>query len=174
MDCNSNRQGFVSRREFLFEAGGGLSGIALAHLLDREGLLAAGPAEPGCGPNPTAVVSPVSPRTPHFPPRARAVISLFMSGGVSQVDTFDPKPDLERYHGQPLEGKGEVIVGCLTVLGQKVEPNLLSLGTSARYHIVCVLRIQGGADEPLDLLQGGMSARCKIVTKARAGSWQLF
>jgi len=49
-------------------------------------------------------------KPPHFPARAKSVISLFMSGGVSHVDSFDPKPALNRYAGQPLTGKGEVIV----------------------------------------------------------------
>ncbi|MBL8827180.1 MAG: DUF1501 domain-containing protein, partial [Planctomycetaceae bacterium] len=40
--------------------------------------------------------------TPHFPPRAKQVIHLFMNGGPSQVDTFDPKPALDKYHGKPL------------------------------------------------------------------------
>ena len=43
-------------------------------------------------------------------PRAKSVISLFMSGGVSHLDTFDPKPALQKYAGQPLTGKGEVVV----------------------------------------------------------------
>src|SRR4051794_34372027 len=81
---------FCSRREFLFKAGGGISGLALTSLLHQDGMLAASGQ--------------------HFKPRAKAVISLFMSGGVSHVDTFDPKPALERYAGQPLTGKGEVIV----------------------------------------------------------------
>jgi hypothetical protein len=109
MDCPGKKRGFVSRREFLFEAGGGLSGVALAYLLEREGLLAAD-LRSGCAPGSAAIQSPVSLKPPHFAPRAKAVISLFMSGGVSHVDTFDPKVDLDRYHGQALEGKGEIIV----------------------------------------------------------------
>jgi hypothetical protein len=85
-----------SRRDFFFQAGGGLSGIALAYLLQRDGLLAA--------------ENPYAPKPPHHTPRATRVISLFMSGGVSHVDTFDPKPALKRYAGQPLSGKGEVVV----------------------------------------------------------------
>ena len=82
------------------QSGGGIAGLALAHLLDREGLLAAEPQS--CNePFPGAL----GPRPPHFEPRATAVISLFMSGGVSHVDTFDPKPALKRYAGQPLHGK---------------------------------------------------------------------
>src|SRR6185503_306942 len=57
-------------------------------------------------------VNPYAPKAPHFKPRATAVISLFMGGGWSQVDTFDPKPALTKYAGQPIEGKvkGDVIV----------------------------------------------------------------
>ena len=47
---------------------------------------------------------------PHFAPRAKAVISLFMMGGVSHVDTFDRKPMLDKFAGQPLSGKGDVVV----------------------------------------------------------------
>ena len=96
---------FVSRRDFLFRAGEGISGVALAALLQQDGLLAAGGACDADG-----VVSPTAPQDPHFKPRAKAVISLFMSGGVSHVDTFDHKPMLEKHHGEPLTGKGRVRV----------------------------------------------------------------
>lgn len=96
---------FVSRRDFLFRAGEGVSGVALAAMLQQDGLLAAGGACDAEG-----VVSPTAPQDPHFKPRAKAVISLFMSGGVSHVDTFDHKPMLEKHHGEPLTGKGRVRV----------------------------------------------------------------
>ena len=102
---------FWDRREFLFRSGGGISGLALAWLLDREGLLAApGDGDP-CAAAP-AGVNPYQPKPPHFEPRATAVISLFMGGGWSQVDTFDPKPALTKYAGEPIDGKvkGDVIV----------------------------------------------------------------
>jgi hypothetical protein len=99
-------KGFESRRKFLFESCGGISGLGLAYLLQQDGLLAA-PSN-GCsspsGDGNTAL------HKPHFAPRAKAVISLFMSGGVSHVDTFDPKPALQKYAGQPLTGKGDVVV----------------------------------------------------------------
>src|SRR6266545_3557690 len=85
-------QRFLARRGFLFHAGGGISGLGRAWLLNQDGLLAA------------------SSRAPHFAPRAKSVISLFMSGGVSHVDTFDPKPALNRFAGQPLAGKGDIVV----------------------------------------------------------------
>ena len=100
---------FWSRRDFLFESCGGLSGLALAHLLDQDGLLAATVNDAACDSKPVGF-NPFAPKKPHFPPRARSVISLFMSGGVSHVDTFDPKPALEKYAGQPLSGKGEIVV----------------------------------------------------------------
>lgn len=91
---------FWSRRDFLFRSGCGISGLALADLLQQDGLLA---ADNVCDARDTA-------KKPHFAPRATSVISLFMSGGVSHVDTFDPKPALNRYAGQPLSGKGDIVV----------------------------------------------------------------
>ncbi len=96
---------FWSRRDFLFQSGGGLSGVALAHLLNQDGLL----ASTTCDATPLGQ-NPYASRKPHFTPRAKSVISLFMSGGVSHIDTFDPKPALDKYAGQPLTGRGEIVV----------------------------------------------------------------
>ena len=92
-------KGFKSRREFLFESCGGISGVALASLLSGDNLLAS-----------ECAVSSAVAKKPHFEPRAKSVISLFMSGGVSHMDTFDPKPMLKKYAGEPLTGKGDVVV----------------------------------------------------------------
>jgi hypothetical protein len=106
---------FWDRREFLFRTGGGISGLALAYLLDAQGLLLAEPSAQGkanaCDAAATGA-NPYAARPPHFKPRATAVISLFMGGGWSQVDTFDPKPALTKYAGEPIDGKvkGDVIV----------------------------------------------------------------
>jgi hypothetical protein len=86
---------FTSRREFLFKAGSGFGALALASLLDRDGLL------PAAAPDPRAV-NPLTPREPHHQARAKSVIFLFMEGGPSHIDTFDPKPELRRRHGQRL------------------------------------------------------------------------
>jgi hypothetical protein len=111
-DSRMSNQRFVSRRDFLFEAGSGISGLALLHLLHQDGLLAAAPPEvsSACGSSQGFTGSPYLPKAPHFRPRAKSVISLFMSGGVSHIDTFDYKPALTKYHGMPLEGKGEIRV----------------------------------------------------------------
>jgi hypothetical protein len=93
--CNRN---FWDRREFLFRSGGGISGLALAYLLDRQGLLtaeqSAPPATDGCGAAAVGV-NPYAAKPPHFR-RARPRDLLFMGGGWSQVDTFDPKPALAK------------------------------------------------------------------------------
>jgi hypothetical protein len=99
------RGAYTSRRDFLFRAGEGIGGLALAFLLKQDGLLAAD----GCE-NTAGVKSPFSPKMPHFKPRAKNVISLFMCGGVSHLDTFDPKPALDKFHGQPLPVEGEIQV----------------------------------------------------------------
>lgn len=100
----------TSRRDFLNEMGNGIGGLGLAWLLNQQNLLAAPPSTAAvCGAG-SSIQTPFSPKKSHFAPRAKAVISLFMSGGVSQMDTFDPKPALSKYAGQPLSGKGEIVV----------------------------------------------------------------
>src|SRR5688572_836922 len=77
------------RRHFLRTAGAGFGSLALAAMLADEGTL-------------FAEIDPLAPKKPHFPARAKRVIFLFMFGGPSHVDTFDPKPGLARLHGQKL------------------------------------------------------------------------
>jgi hypothetical protein len=84
-----------SRRELLQSAGYGFGAIALATMLAEED----GRAEPGRS---QGAQDPLVPKKPHFAPKAKRVIFLFMSGGPSHVDTFDPKPELTRLHGKPL------------------------------------------------------------------------
>src|SRR6266498_1930352 len=89
-----------TRREFLWEAGAGFTGLALTYLLDREGFFArAALAAPASAP----AASTLLPRKSHFPVPARSVIFLFMYGGPSQVDTFDPKPELQQRDGQKVK-----------------------------------------------------------------------
>jgi hypothetical protein len=83
-----------SRRDFLLKSGGGLGGIALSYLLARDGY-AADKSAPSSA-NPLAV------KQPHFPGKAKSVIFMFMVGGPSQMDLFDPKPALEKWQGKPL------------------------------------------------------------------------
>lgn len=85
----------VSRREMLHRCGLGLGVVGLAGVLADEGALVA--AEPA-----PASLLPLAPKKPHFEAQAKHVVHLFMNGGPSHVDTFDPKPALDKYHGQPL------------------------------------------------------------------------
>ncbi|WZO97838.1 DUF1501 domain-containing protein [Isosphaeraceae bacterium EP7] len=90
-----------NRREFLAETGFGVGAFALAHLLRQEGLLAADtPKKPG-----ENLPLDLRPRAPQAPSRANAMISLFMHGGPSHVDLFDPKPDLTKHHGTDYGGE---------------------------------------------------------------------
>src|SRR3954462_6485264 len=90
------------RRAFLARTAARVGRFGLAGLLLRSGLLAAAPAKPGENPPPG-----LAPRPPHFAPRAKAVISLFMHGGPSHVDLFDPKPELAKDHGRDYRGDVE-------------------------------------------------------------------
>jgi hypothetical protein len=99
-DCKKN---FWNRRDFLFQSSGGIAGLALTQLLNSHGLLAAGTSS-GCS-APATGVNPFATKAPHFKPRATAVISLFMTGAPSHLDTFDPKPMLAKYAGDTLESK---------------------------------------------------------------------
>jgi hypothetical protein len=94
----ANLSDLMSRRAMLQRVGTGLGMIGLAGLLDAGTAHAAG--------------NPLAPKAPHFPARAKRLIHLFMNGGPSQVDTFDPKPALTRYHGQRQPGLDTTIRGA--------------------------------------------------------------
>ena len=84
----------LTRREFLNRCGMGLGALGLGALMQD----AIAPRAWGQ----TGYVSPLAPKQPHFPAKAKRIIHLFMNGGPSHVDTFDPKPALEKYAGKPL------------------------------------------------------------------------
>ena len=91
------------RRDFLGTSLDGLAAVALTDLLGRDRLLKASESE-----SPAKNSTPSS-RSSHFPARASRVIEIFCAGALSHVDTFDYKPDLIRYDGQPLPGKERLI-----------------------------------------------------------------
>ena len=85
-----------SRRHFLGQMSAGFGALALSALarLETRGAVAKAPLiDP---------LNPFAPRVPHFAPRAKSVIFLFMVGGPSQVDTFDYKPELQKLNGKPV------------------------------------------------------------------------
>jgi hypothetical protein len=94
-----------SRRDLLFRAGGGFGALALSALLAQESALANSESTIR---NPQSL-NPLAPKQPHFQPHAKAVIFLFMVGGPSHIETFDPKPELDRLDGEPLPSSyGEI------------------------------------------------------------------
>jgi hypothetical protein len=85
-----------SRRLFLANSANGAGLLALASLFQQEGALAATPSRPAAAPD------PLLPKPPHFAPKAKSCIFIYLEGGPSQIDLFDPKPKLRELHGQKL------------------------------------------------------------------------
>jgi Protein of unknown function (DUF1501) len=96
MSANELFSTHLSRRQVLRSAGAGFGYVALAGLL----------GQPGARAGANAVTGRLVPKQPHFKPRAKRIIFLFMQGAISQVDTFEYKPNLERDGGKPGPGGG--------------------------------------------------------------------
>jgi hypothetical protein len=90
----------ATRRQFLSRNAMGIGSVALAWLLNEERLLATPASVPKKPPT-----FDLKPKTPHHPPQARAMISLFMHGGPSHMDLTDPKPLLTKYSGTDYSGE---------------------------------------------------------------------
>lgn len=176
----------ANRRQFLRRAGGGFGAVALSHLL------AAGLDRATAGENPIplpAGADPLAPQRSHFPAKAKRVIYLFMHGGPSHVDLWDPKPDLVKYAGQPLpESFGPVMtrraVGQNPLLpplkafrrhgqcGTEISdflPNLAALADD-----LCVLRGCHGdsVNHPQSVYQ--MNTGSILAGKPSLGSWAAY
>src|SRR6478736_830717 len=97
-----------SRREFLARSGGGFGALAMAYLLAGHPLPARGASADdvlnrvGGKPKVAPLVNPLLPKAPHYFGKAKNVIFLFMEGGPSHIDLFDPKPKLAELAGKPL------------------------------------------------------------------------
>ncbi|MEX2288144.1 MAG: DUF1501 domain-containing protein [Planctomycetaceae bacterium] len=98
------RTGFCgrTRREFLWEAGAGFTGVALAGMLGDDGFLA---RQSLAADGSTPFVNPLAPKEPHFEPQAKSVIFLYMYGGPSHIDTFDYKPAMKGMDGKTVDVK---------------------------------------------------------------------
>ena len=86
-----------TRREFLWQAGGGFGALPLVSLLANDGQLS---GQASGDDKIASSLNPLSPKPPHFAPKAKSVIFLFMYGGPSHIDTFDYKPELDKLDGK--------------------------------------------------------------------------
>src|SRR5262245_25972383 len=172
-----------TRRAFLARSAYGIGTFALAHLLQREGLLA---QEAGrLGEN---LPLNLRPRQPHFAPKANAMISLFMHGGPSHVDLLDPKPELQRNHGRDYSGN--VVYSFVNRASRKL------MGSPFRFHRagqsgtaisellphlaeiaddICVLRSMhtghNGHEVSIRYFHGGLAG---ITGRPTLGSWIVY
>ncbi|MHA3774675.1 DUF1501 domain-containing protein [Verrucomicrobiota bacterium sgz303538] len=171
---------FLTRRDFLHRCGMGMGALALGSLLGQSGIFGPTGASASTGP-----LNPLTPKQPQFPAKAKRVIHLFMNGGPSHVDTFDPKPMLTKYHGKELPGeqlKTERKTGA--ALGspfkfQKygksgIEVSELFAKTAESIDDICVIRSMN-ADvpnhEPSLLLMNCGEAR---LVRPSMGSWVTY
>ena len=99
----------LSRRNFLAHTGTGLGGIALASLLAQDGLLAADASDKSPIRPAIDAAKPYAARPPHFAAKAKNVLVVFVSGALSHVDTFEYKPSLFKYDGQPMPGSDKLV-----------------------------------------------------------------
>jgi hypothetical protein len=86
----------------LWQTGSGFAGVAMTALMDRDGFLA---SQSVAADGETPFANPLAPKQPHFEPKAKNVIFLYMYGGPSQVDTFDYKPSMYGMDGKTIEVK---------------------------------------------------------------------
>ena len=95
----------ITRRSFLADTGMGFTGLALGAMLFQDGVAQAAPAPVPSGSRQTSadLLHGADRRLPHFPPRAKSNIWIFLCGGVSHIESFDIKPELNRYAGKSIE-----------------------------------------------------------------------
>src|SRR4051812_33748534 len=176
----------LTRREALCRAGMGFGALALSHLMGEAGLLAPAPSARAASPtgSGSGSINPLAARAPQFAPRAKRVIHLFMNGGPSPVDTFDPKPSLTKYAGKPLPmdlrterktGAGFGSPFSFKKYGQSgIEVSELFANTAESIDDICVIRSMH-ADvpnhEPSLMLMNCGEAR---MSRPSVGSWVLY
>ena len=162
-----------TRRQMLQRSGTGFGMLGLAGILAGESQ-AAVPA--------TASGSPLAVKKPHFPAKAKHVIHLFMNGGPSQVDTFDPKPELTKQNGKPSPklylGKQRNLLASpwkFQKYGQSgLEVSELFPHVASCVDQLCVLRsmVADDVNHPGGCLQ--MNTGERVATRPSLGSWVTY
>ena len=167
----------LTRREFLSRCGMGMGALGLGSVVGGLNLHAATSQSGG-------MINPLTPKLPHFPGTAKRVIHIFANGGPSHVDTFDPKPALEKFHGKaiPLQLKTERKTGAafkspfaFKKYGQSgIEVSELFANVAESIDDICVVRSMH-ADvpnhEPSLLLMNCGDAR---LVRPSMGSWVTY
>ena len=177
----------LTRRELLCRSGMGMGALALGGLMADAGLLgraARGADRSPAGSASAIAVNPLLPKAPPLPATAKRVVHLFMNGGPSHVDTFDPKPVLTRYHGKPVPSNlpterktGAAFRSPFTFrkYGQSgIEVSDLFAHTAEMIDEICVIRSMH-ADVP-NHEPSLMLMNCGEARQARpcVGSWVLY
>ncbi len=165
---NDNRY-LPTRRQLLQRAGAGFGSLALAALLADEAAA-------------TTSSNPLAPRLPHFPARAKRVIFLFMPGGPSQVDTFDPKPRLTQEHGKPSPklylGKQRNLLASPWKFSKRGQCGLdvseLFPHVGSRADQLCVIRsmVADDVNHPGGCLQ--MNTGERVASRPSLGAWVTY
>src|SRR5262245_45145996 len=102
-DFSKGTPAMMTRRALLERTGFGIGSLAVTYLMHAEKLLGNEPARNG-----KPVAQDLKPREPHFPPAAWAMVHFMQNGGPSQMDLFDPKPELQKRDGQPMPQSVEI------------------------------------------------------------------
>ncbi len=161
---------FLTRRQFINRVGMGMGALALPHLMDPRDLLAA-PAPAG------AAKGPLSPRAPHFAGKAKAVIHIFAQGAPSHLDTWDPKPMLNRMDGKAIQGN-EIALGSpftFSKYGQSgLEVSSVFAKTAAHADDLAVIRSMWTDIPAHEVATVFMNTGSLRLAKPSMGSWLVY
>ncbi len=167
------RLGEIGRRDFVYRFGKGLGSLALSSLLFSDGRLAAAARSE----------NPLLPKKPHFTPKAKSCIFMFMQGAPSQMDTFDPKPKLNELHGKPILRKygsleKRMYVGSPFTFkrhgqsGVEMSDMFTELGTCA--DDIAVVRAMHTSSEAHTTATFFMNTGVTIPGSPSVGAWTIF
>ena len=163
---------FLTRRQFLSRVGMGVGALSLANIIDPAHLAAAQPKGKKVAAN-----GPLTPRPSHFPGKAKAVIHIFASGAPSHIDTWDPKPSLQRMDGKTISG-GEVALGSpfkFQKYGQSgLEVSDLFAKTAAHADDLAVVRSMWTDIPAHEVATVFMNTGSLRITKPSFGSWLVY
>jgi hypothetical protein len=173
----------LTRRDWLANSAFGIGSFALAHLLQKDGVLADAPSKPGDN-----LPLNLHARQPHFAPQATAMISLFMHGGPSHVDLLDPKPELTKHHN--TEYQGDIVYSFVNRANKKLFGSPFKFakhgqcGTDVSELLpniagivddICVLRSMhtghNGHEVSIRYFHNGMAA---VTGRPTLGSWLVY